>query len=197
LEGSFDIHEAIRGGDFMPSGNVFHARRSFGVGVLLALALGVGSPVHAQDDTGAKFPIEFLQGFSAKGGAAVQPYAASVAAIPGYSFGGTRLSLRLSADYENPGWTARIGPRISRQVGPSMANIGLILGAEATSNFDGGARVGAGLTFDVDGLLRVGLWGGWDEVRDGGWFGIMGGFDPASWFGCVKGLDGNCYGDQQ
>ena len=165
-------------------------------GVFVSVA-GFGSPVHGQTNPGWKVPIEFLQGFNSSQDEAVRPYLASIAAVPGYAFPSVRLGLRISADYENPGWTARFGPRVERQVGPSKLGIGFVLGAEATMNTDGEARVGGGLTFDVDGLLRAGLWGGWDERRDGGWFGITLGGDPTSWFGCVESTvnPGNCKGE--
>jgi len=166
-------------------------------GGVFVFVAGFGSPVHGQANPGWKVPIEFLQGFNSSQDEAVRPYLASIAAVPGYAFPSVRLGLRISADYENPGWTARFGPRVERQVGPSKLGIGFVLGAEATMNTDGEARVGGGLTFDVDGLLRAGLWGGWDERRDGGWFGIALGGDPTSWFGCVESTvnPGNCEGE--
>jgi len=155
-------------------------------GGMLLLVAGLGSPLRAQANPGWKLPIEFLQGFASSEGLPVRPYLASIAIIPGYATPSVRAGLRVSADYENPDWTFRLRPRVEVPVVPMRANIGLILGAEGTTNFDGDLRAGAGLTFDVDGLIRAGVWAGWDEVRDGGWFGITLGADPTSWFGCVE-----------
>ncbi len=160
------------------------ARRIIGVAVL-TLAAGVGRPLRAQANPGWKVPIELLQGFIATSGAP-QPYLFSVVAVPGYSTPFLRAGLRVSEDYENPGWKTRLGVRLERQVWVAAANVGLVLGLEGDTDFSGHGRWGAGLTFDADGLVRAGFWGGWDQARDAGWFGIALGADPTSWFGCVK-----------
>lgn len=168
-------------------------------GGMFVLVAGFGSTLSGQANPGWKLPLELLQGFTSSEGTQVRPYLASFAAVPGYAFESVRLGFRVSADYENPEWTMRFGPRVELPVKQMGANIGFILGGEATSTVDGDVRVGLGLTFDVDGLLRAGLWGGWDEVRDGSWFGITLGTDPTSWFGCVHSTvnEDDCEGDGQ
>lgn len=171
--------------------------RLLGSGLLLSVT-GFGGPLQGQA-TGFRMPVELLQGFASTDALPVRPYLASAAVVPGYSFTAIRLGLRISADYENPGKTLRFGPRVERQIWEWRANIGVVLGGEATTNFDGHARLGAGLTFDVDGLIRAGFWGGWDESRDGAWFGVTFGADPLSWTGCVESTvnPDNCDGDGQ
>lgn len=149
----------------------------------LVFAAGFGTPLLGQANPGFKIPIEAFQGFGSREGRGVRPYLASIAAIPGYATSSVRFGVRLSFDYENPGKTVRVGPRVEYPVKMLVANIGLILGAEAAWNSDGDARLGGGLTFDADGLLRAGVWGGWDHARDGHWFGVIVGLDPTSWFG--------------
>ncbi len=149
------------------------------------LALVTPRAATAQDDSGPRLPIDILQGFTSQT-AGVRPYLASLSVVPTYSFDPLRVGVHLSVDYENPGWDMRFGPRISSRVSTVFRDdIGFLLGAEATWTTSGDARLGAGVTFDVDGLVRVGAWGGWDEARDGGWFGLTLGADPTSWFGCV------------
>lgn len=151
----------------------------------LVLVNGIGTPLLGQANPGFKIPIEVFQGFGSRETGQIRPYLASIAAIPGYATSTVRFGLRLSYDYENPGKTVRVGPRVEVPVKMLIANIGLVLGAEAAWNNDGDARVGGGFTFDADGLLRAGVWGGWDRARSGRWFGVTIGLDPTSWFGGV------------
>lgn len=156
--------------------------------VLLALPiplLAFPPRAAAQADVGFRLPVELFQGAALDAGPTT-PYQAGVAVIPAWSFPSVRVGLKLSMDYDNPSWRGRGGVRLSsRVVDVVRADIGLILGGEATSTVKGDVRLGAGLTFDVDGLIRVGAWGGWEEIHDGGWFGVTFGADPTSWFQCV------------
>lgn len=155
--------------------------RTLAVTALLSVA-GFGTPLLGQANPGFKIPIEVFQGFGPRDPGQVRPYLASIAAIPGYAFSKVRFGVRLSYDYENPGKTVRVGPRMEVPVKMFFANIGVILGAEAGWNSDGDGRFGGGVTFDADGLLRAGVWTGWDQARDGGWLGVTVGMDPMSWF---------------
>ncbi len=154
--------------------------------LILLLAILVAVPIAAQSDTGFRLPVELLQG-AALGSDAITPYQASIAVIPGYSFDPFRIGAKISLDYDNPSWRTRLGVRLaSRVVRLARSDIGLILGGEVTTTVEGDVRLGGGLTFDVDGLIRVGAWGGWEQIHDGGWFGVTFGADPMSWFGGVE-----------
>lgn len=156
------------------------------LGTLVSVvALTVARPASAQEDVGFRLPVELTQG-AVFGAGPLTPYQAGVAIIPGYSFEAIRVGVKLSLDYDNPSWRGRAGLRLSRRVHTIARNdIGLMLAGEATSTIEGDARVGGGLMFDADGLVRVGLWGGWEAIHDGAWFGVTFGADPTSWFGCV------------
>lgn len=156
--------------------------------LVFVTALALPAPCLGQADAGFELPIEIFQGFATDDAAGINPYLASVGVVPAYAFGRLRTGASLSAAYDNPDWSVRIGPRASWRVatvGLEELGIGLLLDGEATWTLDGDARLGAGLTFDVDGLVRLGVRGGWDELHDGAWFGLTLGADPTSWLGCV------------
>lgn len=165
--------------------------------VLAGALLIIASPLVAQDDSGFRLPIELFQGAAFTASGTIKPFQAGVAILPGWSFDPARLGLKLGLDYDDPSWRARFGPRLSSRVVPVLRkDIGLILGGEATTTTAGSWRYAANLTFDVDGLIRMGVAGGWQEVHDGTWFfGVTLGADPTRWFSCVKDdFTGECVG---
>jgi hypothetical protein len=158
-------------------------------------ALTLAIPTSAQQDVGFRLPVELTQG-AVFGAGPLTPYQAGVAIIPGWSFEPIRVGLKLALDYDNPSWRGRLGLRLSKRVYRIVRNdVGLMLAGEGSTTIEGDARVGGGLIFDADGLIRMGLWGGWEAIHDGAWFGVTFGADPTSWFGCVPDdFGGGCNG---
>lgn len=160
--------------------------RLVGATSLVLATLLAGAPASAQQ---FGLPIEVLQGAAFDAGP-VTPYQVDFAVIPSLDWDKFRLGAKLGRSYDNPGWNWRGGVRAGAKVVAiepmGIGGVGLWLEGEATSTSDGDWRYGAGLTFDLDGLLAVGAWGGYDQMHDGGWFGITVGFDPTSFRGCIK-----------
>ena len=164
-------------------GGVSSALRS---SALVLVMLGSSATASAQD---FGLPIQVLQGAAFDAGP-VTPYQIDFAAIPSLEWEKFRVGAKLGRSYDNPEWNWRAGGRLGVQIKgvepTGLRGIGLWLEGEATTTADGDWRYGAGLTFDVDGLISVGAWGGYDHMHDGGWFGLSFGADPTSWSGCIK-----------
>jgi hypothetical protein len=146
------------------------------------------SPALAQDDVGFRLPIEIFQGAAIKAPGAITPFQTSLSVLPGWSFDPVRIGAKGSVDFDNPGWKARFGLGVaSRVLTFGRRDIGLILGVDATSTLHGSGRYSANVTFDVDGLIRMGISSGWQESHDGSWYiGLTLGADPTRWFKCVR-----------
>lgn len=166
----------------------FNARTRMRFCTAAVIFLCPPSALQAQDDSGFRLPIEVFQGAALDAPGTIKPFQAGIALLPSWSFDPVRLGVKLALDYDDPSWRGRFGPRLSSRVVPLLrSDIGLILGAEATASTSGDMRYAANLTFDVDGLIRMGLAGGWQDLHDGSWFvGLTLGADPTRWLSCVK-----------
>lgn len=151
--------------------------------VLCTLVL-IAVPDEAVGDTGEfRIPMDLGQGplFGQNG---FTSYQFSFNVHPAWQRGRFRVGLSASINYFNPDWGVAGGLRASYLAVPLLIeDIGLRIELDIQRALDGRNLPSAGAVLDAAGLLRLGLWAGYDSKLDGAFLRLTLGIDPKALVG--------------
>jgi hypothetical protein len=127
-------------------------------------------------------PIDVQQGLVIGAARPRTPYTFAIGASPAVDFGPLRAAAVIAPSYLNPRWDLALGGELSLFAPVGSKGVGLRLAVGGSYAFwQQRVRIGTGLIGEVFGLLRVGVWPGYDFDERRPVLTTSIGFDVGSW----------------